>query len=58
MHLHVFLLANAFLDENLLHFLAVVALQLDDFAALLVFDNVAIASKFLLEDFEHFLLVK
>ena len=45
-------------DEELLHVLALVALQLDHLAHLRVVDNGAIARKFLLDHLEDLLLVE
>lgn len=55
MHLEVILLDDALLKKDLGYLVAMVSLQLDNFAHLLILNNVAIASKFLLEHFQHLL---
>ncbi len=57
-HLQVLLLADGLFHQDGSHLDAVVALQLNDVAELLVLDDIAIAGKFLLEHLEDALEVE
>lgn len=58
MNLDLVFLDDAGINEELRHVLALIALELNDLAELFVFNNVAVATKVLLETLEDFLVAQ
>jgi len=58
MDLDMFLFGNLLVNQKLANLVAMVALQLDDFAKLIVHNECSIACKVLLEGLQNSLLVK